>query len=74
LLQEQDFPESNLITADRMGKKVFCGANCCSMVLETRWKTPLQTAELRWSRLRGNGNPERSSSGAEDRSRLRPDF
>jgi hypothetical protein len=44
-LQKQDFPESNLIRADHVGKKpVFCGANCSSVALEVRRSTPLWTA------------------------------
>jgi hypothetical protein len=43
-LQEQDFPGSNFIRADHVGKKpVFCGANCSSVALEVRRSTPLWT-------------------------------
>jgi hypothetical protein len=43
-LQEQDFPGSNLITADHVGKKpVYRGANCSSVVLELRRRIPLRT-------------------------------
>jgi hypothetical protein len=45
LLQEQDFPESNLISADREGKKPdLPGANCSSMFLELHWSSPHWTA------------------------------
>jgi hypothetical protein len=44
-LQEQDFPGSNLIRADHVGKKpVFHGANCSSVALEVRRCIPLRTA------------------------------
>jgi hypothetical protein len=46
-LQEQDFPGSNLIRADHVGKKpVFRGANCSSVALEVRRSTPLRSANL----------------------------
>jgi hypothetical protein len=62
-MQEQDFPESNLITADHVGKPVFRGANCSSVVLELELEQSSPDCELRWSRLRRKGAPERSSSG-----------
>jgi hypothetical protein len=44
-LQEQDFPGSNLIRADHVGKKtVFRGANCSSVALEVLRSTPPWTA------------------------------
>jgi hypothetical protein len=44
-LQEQDFPGSNLIRADHVGKRpVFRGANCSSVALEVHRSTPLRTA------------------------------
>jgi hypothetical protein len=44
--QEQDFPGSNLIRADHVGKKLVFhgGANCSSVALEVRRSTPLRTA------------------------------
>jgi hypothetical protein len=54
-LQEQDFPGSNLIRADHVGKKlVFRGENCSSMVLKVRQSTPLRTANLLEQPLRKN--------------------
>jgi hypothetical protein len=42
-LQEDDFPGSNLITAEHVGKKqVFYGAKCSSMVQELRLSIPLR--------------------------------
>jgi hypothetical protein len=73
-LQEQDFPESNLITAEHVGKKlVFREAYCSSVVLELRWSIPLRSlsyAEAVLSQLRAT--LEQSSPYCELRwSRLR---
>jgi hypothetical protein len=73
-LQEQDFPRSNLITADQMGKKlVFRGTNCPSVVLELRRSIPFRTpnSELRWGSLCGKGTPERSSYGVLEARRIK---
>jgi hypothetical protein len=44
-LLEQDFPGSNLIRADHVGKKpVFHGENCSSVPLVVRRSTSLRTA------------------------------
>jgi hypothetical protein len=56
--EEQDFPESNFITAHHMEKAVFRGANWSSVFLELCWSSLISPPRKWLSALRRGAPPE----------------